>query len=75
MAFNSAIHDRPVSRTRAHRGVEFTIYFTIIFLLALPFCSVDWIRNVIRRRTLNLRGPLARAWVEADRITPTIFSA
>jgi hypothetical protein len=42
--------------------------------LALPFCSATG-SDVIRRRTLNLRGPLARAWAEADRITPLIFLA
>jgi hypothetical protein len=47
----------------------------MIFLLALPFGSFRWLRDIVRFRTLNLRGPLARAWAEADRITPFIFSA
>ncbi|MDA9944972.1 cytochrome PufQ [Paracoccaceae bacterium] len=29
----------------------------------------------MRKQTLMLHGPLARAWAEADRITPLIFSA
>ncbi|MFC3614233.1 cytochrome PufQ [Lutimaribacter marinistellae] len=64
---------RPTGRRR--RDAEFNVYFTLIFLTALPFVSVGWVRDVIRRRTLNLHGPLARAWCEADRITPLIFSA
>ena len=57
------------------RGLEFRIYFTLIFILAVPVGTERWLANVIRRRTLNTRGPLARAWAEADRITPLIFSA
>jgi len=66
----------PVQRAPGRkRGLEFHIYFTLIFLLAIPVGTERWIANVIRRRTLNVRGPLARAWAEADRITPLIFSA
>jgi len=66
----------PHARHRSgRRGTEFHLYFTLIFLLALPFSAVGWILDVAARRTLNLPGPLARAWAEADRITPLIFSA
>ncbi|SEL82351.1 PufQ cytochrome subunit [Roseovarius azorensis] len=57
------------------RGLEFQVYFALIFALALPFATVRWMREAIRYRTLDLRGPLARAWAEADRTTPLIFSA
>jgi hypothetical protein len=56
------------------RSVEFHVYFTLIFLLALPTATWRWLRDVNRVRSLNLRGPLARAWAEADRTTPLIFS-
>ncbi|QGX97754.1 protein pufQ [Roseovarius faecimaris] len=56
------------------RGTEFWVYFTLIFFVALPSASFRWGRDVIRKRTLNLRGPMARAWAEADRLTPIIFS-
>ena len=59
---------------RSRRDAEFLVYFTLIFLSALPFASLSWVRDVIRCKTLNLHGPLARAWREADRITPLIFS-
>jgi len=60
---------------RRRRSMEFNVYFAMIFLLAIPFKMWRWIVHVIRRRSLNVRGPLARAWAEADRITPIIFSA
>jgi len=62
-------------RHSARRGAEFHLYFGIIFVLAIPFATVSWIADVFQRQTLNLHGPLARAWAEADRITPLIFSA
>ena len=66
--------DGPKTRP-ARRGVEFTVYFSIIFVLAIPFAAVGWVLDVFQKHTLNLHGPLARAWAEADRITPLIFSA
>jgi hypothetical protein len=65
------------SRPRAgrRRSGEYILYFVVIFLLALPFAAVDWVRDVAARGTLNLAGPLARAWAEAERVVPLIFSA
>jgi hypothetical protein len=64
----------PRSHHGRQRSAEFYIYFTLIFLLALPAAWFRWGRDVLRHGTLNLRGPMARAWSEADRITPLIFS-
>lgn len=66
----------PPQRSRAGRprSAEYHLYFFVIFFVAIPFASVRWIRDVIQYRTLNLRGPLARAWLESDRVTPMIFS-
>lgn len=61
-------------RVGRKRGVEFQIYFSLIFLLAIPVGTERWLANVIRNRSLDVRGPLARAWAEADRITPLVFS-
>ncbi|HKL55228.1 MAG: cytochrome PufQ [Roseovarius sp.] len=61
-------------RSASRRSVEYQVYFTVIFIVALPSASLRWGRDVARYRTLNLRGPLARAWAEADRMTPFIFS-
>ncbi|SMX31850.1 cytochrome PufQ [Maliponia aquimaris] len=65
---------RPHHHAPRRRGAEFYTYFALIFIAALPFAAVDWILEIARRHTLNLRGPLARAWAEADRITPLLFS-
>ncbi|NRB35444.1 MAG: protein pufQ [Rhodobacteraceae bacterium] len=65
----------PNPRRKPRRKPEFILYFTILFLVALPFSMVSWVAAIAREGTLNLQGPLARAWVEADRITPIIFSA
>jgi len=62
-------------RCGRRRGAEFHLYFALIFMAAIPFAAVAWVRDVIRNRSLNMHGPLARAWAEADRITPLIFSA
>ncbi len=62
---------RPAGRLR---NAEFQFYFAVIFVLALPSSCITWMRDIFRHRTLNLLGPLARAWAEADRITPLIFS-
>ncbi len=66
--------DPPIRRAGRRRGVEFNIYFTLIFFLAIPFGTERWIAHVIRKRSLDVRGPLARAWAEADRITPMLFT-
>lgn len=65
----------PRQRSSSKRGAEFTFYFSIIFLLAIPFAMFGWVLEVFQKQTLMLHGPLARAWAEADRITPLIFSA
>jgi hypothetical protein len=62
-------------RSGRKRGLEFQIYFALIFFLAIPVGCERWIASVIRAHSLDVKGPLARAWAEADRITPLIFSA
>lgn len=57
------------------RGIEFRIYYGLIFVLALPVKMVRWIRDIVSARSLKVRGPIARALSEADRVTPIIFSA
>lgn len=66
---------RPHKHGHTKRGTEFLVYFSIIFVVAIPFAFVIWLLEVFQKQTLNLHGPLARAWAEADRITPLIFSA
>ena len=40
----------------------------------IPFGVERWIAHAVRKRSLDVRGPLARAWAEADRITPILFT-
>jgi hypothetical protein len=65
------------SRETARRknGVEFTVYFTIIFLATLPLATLTWAMQAIRTRSFTDKGPMARAWTQARIITPMIFSA
>ena len=65
----------PRAHSSRKRGAEFSLYFTLIFLFALPVGLERYIANIVRKRSLDVRGPVARAWAEADRITPLIFSA
>lgn len=67
--------NKPKARHTSRRTLEFGVYFSIIFVAAIPFGVIGWAKDVVKSRTLLLRGPLARAWAEADRITPLIFSA
>jgi hypothetical protein len=64
-------------RARLHRGsrTEFTVYFALIFLAALPFAALGWAFAALRHRRLPAKGPVARAWCEARQITPMIFLA
>ncbi len=52
---------------------EFYVYFTLIFIVAIPVAFVAWGFALVRDRRLPVMGPLARAWREAGAITPAIF--
>ena len=62
-------------RRKRRKPAEFIVYFSLLFTFALPFMTAAWVEAVAREGTLNLPGPLARAWVEAERVTQIIFSA
>ena len=62
-------------RAKPRRSFEFVLFFSIIFVLAIPFATVSWIVDVFRKKSIFLDGPLTRARAEADRTTPVIFSA
>ncbi len=61
--------------THANRTphAEFYIYFSLIFVVAIPLAIVAWGFSLVRDRRLPVLGPLARAWREAGAITPAIF--
>ncbi len=62
-------------RARHSGRAEFTVYFAIIFLAALPLATLAWALSVLKRGSLNDKGPVARAWSQARIITPMIFAA
>ena len=62
-------------RAKPRRSFEFVLYFSVIFLLAIPFSIVSWVVEVFRKKSVFVDGPIARSRAEADRITPVIFSA
>ena len=62
-------------RAKSRRSFEFVLYFSVIFLLAIPFSIVSWVVEVFRKKSVFVDGPIARSRAEADRITPVIFSA
>ena len=62
-------------RVKPRRSLEFVLFFSIIFVLAIPFATASWIADVFRKKSSVIDGPLARSRAEADRITPVIFSA
>jgi hypothetical protein len=62
----------PVPQARTPR-VEFRVYCTMIFLVALPFVALAWVAVALRYMGLPEEGPLDRAWRLAFEITPFIF--
>ena len=53
--------------------VEFVIYFTMIFCLALGPHLLGWTYQLIRHMALPRLSPVARAWLDAQAVTPMIF--
>ena len=62
-------------KRRSNRSIEYIVFFTLIFVLAIPFATTHWVADLYRTKSLLIHGPLARAWLEGHRITPIIFSA
>jgi hypothetical protein len=75
MSDHTAGHDTGHTAPHGQRTpkAEFYVYFTLIFLMAIPFSVVAWVFALIRDRQLPVHGPMARAWREAGAITPAIF--
>jgi len=62
-----------IRRTAPRR--EYYAYFAIIFLAALPLSFLTWVLAAGRQLSLPAKGPIARAWSQAQIITPMIFQA
>lgn len=52
---------------------EFFIYFAMIFSLALVLHVPGWAFQTIRHARLPRLSPRARAWKDAQAVTPMIF--
>ena len=63
-----------LSTNRSDVATEYRVYYAIIFLLALPFVSFFWLRDLLLGKA-GSKGILGRAKDEASTITPLIFSA
>ncbi|AZL60715.1 protein pufQ [Tabrizicola piscis] len=68
-------HDDSHGASHGHRTprAEFYVYFSLIFMVAIPVAAIAWAIALVRDRHLPVHGPLARAWREAGAITPAIF--
>jgi hypothetical protein len=60
-------------RNQMSRG-EYSFYFALIFVAALPICSLQWLFTALRAGAAQ-KDPVRRAWSEAQTITPRIFWA
>ncbi|WP_208350639.1 cytochrome PufQ [Pseudaestuariivita rosea] len=67
--------DTPIHKVHKTPRTEFYVYFTIIFLAALPLAAISWMLSMIKQRQWSSRGPVARAITQARIITPMIFAA
>ncbi len=54
---------------------EFAVYFAIIFVATLPLACLTWALSLLKNGHADGRGPIKRAWSQANIITPMIFSA
>ena len=55
-------------KSRPRSRFEYVLFFSLIFVLAIPFSTVGWVIDLYRKQTFVINGPLARAWLEAHRI-------
>jgi hypothetical protein len=69
--------DLSIDGRRHHRAprLEFNVYFAAIFVAAIPFATLAWLRDAIDPGREAGKGPLCRARSVARTITPMIFSA
>ncbi len=64
-----------MERRRTTPKGEFAVYFAIIFVATLPLACLTWALSLLKNGTADGRGPIKRAWSQANIITPMIFSA
>ena len=74
MTSNVAEQTHAQSKRKTNQ-TEFMVYFAIIFLATLPLACLTWALAAIKSRSFTDKGPMARAWSQAQIITPMIFNA
>ncbi|MCW1920207.1 cytochrome PufQ [Rhodobacter sp. KR11] len=52
---------------------EFTLYYALILVFALPIEALGWLIQALWHRKMPCLGPIARARRTATEITPMIF--
>jgi len=62
------------SRQAQARGFEYWAYFTLLFLIGLPFATGGWLFEMVTRGR-STGGIITRSWKKAAELTPIIFSA
>lgn len=63
-----------VSQKRSTPKGEFVVYFAIIFVATVPLACLTWALSILKNGNAGGRGPIKRAWSQANIITPMIFS-
>ena len=63
------------AKRHRHATGEYRLYLGLIFLAAVPFCTVIWAIRLIRDAKIPAQGPIQSALSEARTITPRIFWA
>ena len=74
MMADDHLHAAEFRQRNRRPGAEYWLYFSVIFVLALPAALVKWLAAMPRSDAPN-PGVLSRAMSEARTITPIIFSA
>jgi len=73
MADSLGVTDHGAHRAPGQR--EYWAYFGLIFAATLPLACLTWSLTALRQMRLPEKGPIRRAWSQANIITPIIFSA
>lgn len=60
-------------RSKRTPKAEFTVYFALIFALAMLLHLPRWTYQALRHARLPSSGPVARALKDAQAVTPMIF--
>ena len=62
-----------VQHVKRVNKVEYRIYFSMIFSLAVLPHVVGWLYQLVRHAKMPRLGPVARALKDAEAVTPMIF--